>query len=71
MAIFLSTFYKNFGQTSIDLTDYRLVSLGMIDILVSKEISPRGETVFVDYDKLDPRKVNKTLAVIRQLKSKD
>ena len=38
---------------------------------MSKEISPRGETVFVDYDKLDPRKVNKTLAVIRQLKSND
>lgn len=62
---------KNFGQTSIDLRDYRLVSLGVIDVLVLKEISPRGETVFVDYDKLDPRKVNKTLAVIRQLKSND
>lgn len=62
---------KNFGQTSIDLRDYRLVSLGMIDILVSKELSPNGETVRVDYDKLNPRKVNKTLAVIRQLKSND
>lgn len=62
---------KNFGQTDIDLTDYRLVSLGMIDILVSKELSPNGEIVRVDYDKINPRKVNKTLAVIRQLKSKD
>lgn len=62
---------KNFGQTNIDLRDYRLVSIGIIDILVSKEISPNGETVRVDYDKLDARKVNKTLAVIRQLRSKD
>lgn len=61
---------KNFGQTSIDLREYRLVSLGMIDILVSKEISPNEETVRVDYSNLDPGKV-KTLAVIRQLKSKD
>lgn len=62
---------KNFGQTDIDLTDYRLVSLGVIDILVSKELSPNGETARVDYDKIIPRKVNKTFAVIRQLKSKD
>lgn len=61
---------KNFGQTSIDLRDYRLVSLGVIDVLVSKEISPNGETVLVDYSKVNPRKV-KTLAVIRQLKSND
>lgn len=62
---------KNFGQTSIDLRDYRLVSLGVIDILVSKEISPNGETALVDYSKINPGKVNKTLAVIRQLKSND
>ena len=61
---------KNFGQSNIDLRNYRLVSFGVIDILVSKEISTNGETVRVDYSKLDPRKV-KTLAVIRQLKSND
>lgn len=62
---------KNFGQSNIDLRNYRLVSFGVIDILVSKEISPNGETVIVDYSKLDPRKVNKTLTVIRQLKSNE
>lgn len=62
---------KNFGQSNIDLRNYRLVSFGVIDILVSKEVSPNGEIVKVDYSKLDPRKVNKTLAVIRQLKSKE
>lgn len=62
---------KNFGQSNIDLRNYRLVSFGVIDILVSKEISPNGETVRVDYSKLDSRKINKTLAVIRQLKSNE
>lgn len=49
---------KNFEQSNIDLRDYRLISLGVIDILVSKEISPNGETVRVDYSKLDLRKFN-------------
>ena len=62
---------KNFGQSNIDLRNYHLVSFGVIDVLVSKEISPNEETVRVDYSKLDPRKVNKTLAIIRQLKSND